>query len=72
MKHSFTWQGEPIQDIAAWATARGERMVPFRATRDRPSLTGDWFHEEYDGEMPESFWNTLHIDGDWRFTERKG
>jgi hypothetical protein len=71
MKHHFAWRGEPIADIRAWASARHERMVRYHAERDVPSvLTGRIEHEEYDGEMPESFWHSLLMRDGWRYSER--
>ena len=51
---TFTWKGEPIQDIHKWAHARRERMVHYEMTRRSPY--GD---EITQGEMPQSFWDSL-------------
>lgn len=67
---SFTWRGEPIPDIAAWAAARGERLVPYRAERRVPNiLTGQLDLEVMTGTMPESFWHTLRQTDGWHYTE---
>ena len=66
----FTWLDEPIPDIVAWAQARGERMVDYRA--DRTVLnpcTGQLETETHTGTMPESFWNSLRMDGGWMYRE---
>jgi hypothetical protein len=67
----FTWRGEPIPDIRAWALARGEPMVRYHAERTVPSPWVPWelVKEEYDGTMPESFWSGLHRAHGWRYTE---
>jgi hypothetical protein len=67
----FSWRGEPIRDIVAWAAARGERMVSYHAERVVPDLvSGGLTKEEYDGAMPESFWNGLAMTHGWTYTER--
>ena len=66
----FTWRGEPIHDIRAWATGRGERMVKYHAERTVPDLrTGGLVKETMDGEMPESFWRGLLWRDGWYYTE---
>lgn len=64
MYQTFTWRGEPIQDIKGWADDRGERIVKYQATRPTP-----WGHETYDGYMPESFWNSLCMNNGWTYKE---
>jgi hypothetical protein len=67
----FQWRGEPIRDIRAWARERGEQMVRYHAERNVVSPWVPWevVKEECDGEMPESFWNTIAIMGGWTYTE---
>lgn len=62
----FTWRGEPIQDIHAWARERGEQMVVVEHYVKEPWMSPPYFietHEEQ--EMPESFWNG-HLAGQAR------
>ena len=54
----FRWRGEPIQDIRTWAIERSESMVSYECTQHTP-----WGPEISQGEMPESFWNTLAWTG---------
>jgi len=65
----FSWRGEPISDVEAWAHERGERMVTYRAERQVPNiLTGTLDTETISGQMPESFWSNLRMDG-WTYQE---
>ena len=66
----FSWRGEPILDIKAWAEARGERMVPYTATREVP-VGARMVTETQEGEMPESFWRGLVMENGWVYTERE-
>lgn len=68
---NFTWRGEPILDIRAWARERGEKIVRFHAERMVPSPWTPWgmVKEEYDDEMPESFYDHLAIREGWHYTE---
>jgi hypothetical protein len=67
---AYKWRGEPIHDIKAWASQRGERMVKYRATRYVPSLlTGQLEKETYTDEMPESFWYGLLVPDGWHYEE---
>ncbi len=69
----FTWRGEPIHDIKEWANSRNERMVNYHAERQVPCpWTGGMMTEEYDGTMPETFWNSLAISHGWHYRELKG
>ena len=67
---NFLWRGVMIPDIDAWAKARHEQMIRYRATREVPNvcftrmITGT---EE--GEMPESFWNSLLMKDGWFYYE---
>ena len=64
----FTWRGKPIDDIRAWAAARGEQMVRYRAERYVPNpLTGTMDIETMDGEMPMSFWANLRTTDGWHY-----
>lgn len=66
----FTWRGESIADVRAWAAARGERMVRYHAERRMPNIiTGRLDLETRDGEMPESFWANLRMSDGWHYTE---
>lgn len=66
----FAWRGEPITDIRAWATERGERMVTYHAERTIPDVrTGGLVTETRDGSMPESFWSGLASMHGWHYTE---
>lgn len=61
---SFIYDGEPIEDIKAWAAARGERMVTFRERRWVSCFNGPGYWTKWEhGEMPESFFNTRRISG---------
>ena len=61
----YKWGDKVIEDLDAWAKARGEQMVFFRRHRDVPdALTGKVVREEYTGREPESFYdNRLDKDG---------
>lgn len=69
---TFTWRGEPIADIHAWAKDRGERMVKYHAERHvvSPWVPWEMITEEYDSEMPESFWSGLLMKDGWHYTEK--
>ncbi len=68
--HTFYWRGEPIRDIREWAARRGERMVIYHGERQCPNpYTGQLDIETDDGEMPESFWNSLHMSNGWVYRE---
>jgi hypothetical protein len=64
MFQRFTWRGEVIPDIDAWAHARGERIVHYKHTTR--TVYG---HEVDEGRMPESFWNSLLIRGNESYEE---
>lgn len=64
MKQYFTWAGEPIEDIEAWAKEHGEDMIGFRVTKTVPNLvTGQLDEESYEAEMPEYWYNNLSMSG---------
>ena len=66
----FTWRGEPILDIHAWARAREEQMVRYRAHRTVTSPTfTEMVEESYEGEMPASFYDNLLWNDGWAYTE---
>lgn len=54
----FRWAGKPIPDIKAWAKSRGEAMIHYRYTKQ--TVYGPEIEE---GDMPESFWNSLIFTG---------
>lgn len=67
---TYFWRGQLIPDIRAWATERGERIVRYEARRERPNmLTGRLEVEVVEGEMPESFWNSLMISDGWVYRD---
>lgn len=52
----FRWRGEPIHDIKAWASERGEPMVTVRETRRYLSAVTLREHVEVnETEMPRCF-----------------
>lgn len=56
----FTYQGERISDIEAWARERKEMLIHYRKTSETYSrVTGKIEREITEGVMPQSFWNTL-------------
>ena len=66
----FSWRGEPIGDIRAWARARREPMVNYHAERKVPNiLTGQLDTETMDGSMPMSFFANLRMTDGWHYTE---
>ena len=67
MFNAFSWQGELIDDIEAWARDRGEKMVRVRFVPQlKPNaLTGQMVASEpYIKSMPESFWDNYIISSD--------
>ena len=66
---TYTWRGEPIQDIYAWAKERGESMVRYHGERHIPGFNGQMILETDDGEMPESFWNGFGWHNGWSYRE---
>lgn len=69
MFQQFTWNGEPITDIRAWAKERREKLVEYRAVRMIPSMISNSFEiEEKTGHMPSSFWNNLVWSHGWRYS----
>lgn len=55
---AFSWRGEPIHDIHAWALARGEQMVVVdHEHRYLSAVTLREHIEHTEEEMPESFWS---------------
>ena len=70
MFQTYTWRGQPINNIQEWAAERGERMVRYEARRTIPDLrTGGLLEEIEHGEMPESFWNGLLMSHGWSYKE---
>jgi hypothetical protein len=62
----YTYKGEPIIDIFAWAKERGEKMLRVKMERTIPNLrTGKLEIERQDLVMPESFWATMRIADRW-------
>ena len=67
---TFSWQDEPIQDISKWASDSGEPMIKYKAERSTPNMvTGQLDIESYEGKMPETFWNSLHMANGWHYTK---
>jgi hypothetical protein len=61
---AFSWNGEPIPDIHAWAAERGEEMVRVRKTWHEPlPLAGEIMEREEILEMPGIFFRTLRFGG---------
>ena len=70
MFDEYRWRGESIADVHEWARSRGERMVKYRAERTIPSmLTGQLEREVREGEMPQSFWDSLLVSNGWFYEE---
>jgi hypothetical protein len=69
----WTWRGERIDDIEAWAAARGEQMVAYHGERQvpiiAPGVGARMITETDDGEMPESFWNGFGWHAGWHYAE---
>ena len=63
----FKHKSDVIADKQKWAEGRGERIVKYRAERV-VAIGDDLVLDEYEGEMPESFWRHYKVDG-WTFTE---
>jgi len=56
----YKWKDQVIEDIEAWAKERGEKMVEYERTTERPNMfTGRMSKEVSKGVMPESFWCSL-------------
>jgi hypothetical protein len=61
---AFSWRGEPIHDIDAWAQARGEPMVRVRETTTTLSVIGGQPRERVEveiREMPRCFAQGLAV-----------
>ena len=67
---AYSWRGEPIADIKAWAKDRGEQMVRYRAERRVPNLfSGRMATEVEESIMPESFYDNMRWSDGWFATE---
>lgn len=72
VRRIYSWRGEPIDDIRAWARARGEQMVRYDEHRRGVVFTTKGpkiVTETTSGETPESFWNGLPMTADHWYTE---
>jgi hypothetical protein len=64
MSMAYSWNGEPIPDIHAWAHERGEQMVRVRKTWREPLLlAGKVVDREEIIEMPASFFGCMRFGG---------
>ena len=67
---SYSWNGKPITDIKAFCKEHNTKMVRYIAKRDVLNpLTCRLEHEEYKGEMPQSFFENLRMTEGWNFCE---
>jgi hypothetical protein len=64
----YQFAGEHIKDICEWCRSRGEKMVKYKAYREVINpLSCEIEVETDEGEMPESFWNSLTWSNGWNY-----
>jgi hypothetical protein len=58
----FSWRGKPIKDIHKWARKHKTDMIVYQHTIIETSFLGHYpTITNYEGEMPELFWDSLTI-----------
>jgi len=61
---NFSWNGEAIPDIEAWAAERGEEMVTVEHTWREPNILAGAITEKSELlRMPESFARSMRFGG---------
>lgn len=62
MWQRYEYQGDPIEDIEAWAAKRGEKMIDYERTiAVADMLTGKIHKRKERGAMPSTFFGSLRI-----------
>ena len=59
---TYSWKGNPIPNIYKWVKARNEKMIRYERTKIVPDIDSGKMNKEVEqGEMPESFFNSLLV-----------
>ncbi len=62
----FAWKGKPIKDIQAWCKDNNTKMIRVKWSRRVPNLFAARIDdEEYEEEIPESFYECLQMRDGW-------
>lgn len=66
----FEFGGEPILNMREWCRGRGEKVVKYKACRTALNpVSCEIEVEEYEAEMPETFWNSLRQSDGWNYKQ---